>query len=347
MRRCLPARLLPWALLCFGAAVGLAQPAEADGVYPLLFSGKVLLADALRLELRHVGALSPGGRQLALDSSGRIWGRLGPKRLAALDPSQDRVVARIPLPRGPDGLLLTAEGKAYVTHASPARDGYQVSVVDMREQKLLRQFTGLAGRPVDLEQAGGFVYVAALGILKSDPLEAHLYRIEPGSDRLAEVLSSSDPGFAWELAAAGGRLYLGFLPLGGEPRPGRVEVRDARTLDLLQARQDLPGALRGLHAEEGRVLLFCADGKEGTLLLVLDPLLGGPVRKLALEGPFSRVLGVHGDLLVYLDYPAQAAAGKVNVRFYDLEAGRERKRINVRSTLSRQGDIHAYEKADQ
>jgi len=52
-----------------------------------------------------------------------------------------------------------------------------------------------------------------------------------------------------------------------------------------------------------------------------------------LQGPVAHVLGVHGSILVYLDYPFEVGYRDVSICFYGLEAGRELKRIRIREFL--------------
>ena len=336
-RRFLTGRILPlvFLLCCIGSSYG--EGSEPAGGYPLIFFGRILLADAPRLELRRAGTLSPAAPMVAADAAGRIWGRLEPRYFAALDPVRDRIVTRVKLPHKSHIFLITRAGKAYVTHRSPTREGYSISVVDTRQGMLLRELKGIAGLPVDLAEAAGFVYLAAAGVLRDDPMESHLYQIEEETDRIHEVLDSSDTGYSWKITAAGDRLYLGYLPSRENPWNGRVEVRDARTFRLLRSWEASPGPLRGLYASERQVLLFSEGKGGGTELLLLDPLLNAASQARLLEGPVARVLGVHGSRLVYLDYPFEAGYTNVSVRFYDLEAGRELKRINIRDYLIAKG----------
>jgi len=336
-RRSPSSRALVLLLLLCGAGLG-ALPLPA-GVYPLVFLGRVLLADAQHLELRHVGTLSPAGPGVAADATGRIWGRLEPRRLAALDPVGQAVVARVKLSHPPGAILVTSTGEAYVTHKSPTREGFVMSVVDTRQAALLRELRGLAGLPVELVEAAGFVYAAAAGVLRQDPMEWHLYQIEMATGRHREVLASADTAYGWGLAAAGGLLYLGHLPSPDNPRGGRVEVREAATFSLLGSLEITGGPLRGLYAwqaaeaQQGQVLLFRDAQGGGTELLILDPLLRAEPRRSLLQSPVARVLGVHGDVLAYLDYPPEAQQAKMNLCFCDLGSGRELKRINVRDRL--------------
>lgn len=351
MNRRLPsARALMLALgfLWVGLAPGFGQSPESSGTYPLLHYGRALLVDAKRLELRLAGTFSPVGPGIALDAQGRIWGRLEPSHLAALDPVRQQIVVRLKLADKPGVILVTSSGEAYVTHRKPAQDGFRVSVVDTRRDVLLRELRGLAGLPLELVEAGGAVYAAAAGVLREDPLEWHLYRLEPGTDRYREVLASADAGYSWTLAAAGALLYVGYLPAGKDSRPGRVEVRDARdagTAQLLASWENTGGRLRGVFAvpetpdgagragKPAQVLLFREAADGNTELLVLDPLLQGSPRVRLLSGPFARALGVHGSTLVYVDRAFQTGQTRVALVFYDLEAGRELKRIDVRDFI--------------
>jgi hypothetical protein len=319
-------------LLFLGCAAGVFGESPT-GVFPLIYFSKVLLADASSLQLRQVGTLSPTARQVAMDPQGRIWGRLEPRHLAALDPASGEMVARVRLPRKPESLLITPAGKAYVTHSSRSREGFTMSVVDTRGAALLRELAGIAGLATDLAEAPGLVYLAAEGAHEEDFQYSFLYRIDTASDGIREVLRLADAGFFWKLAADGDRLYLGYLPTKDDPRPGRVEARDARSFALVADWERAPGPLRALYAAGGRVLLFCASGEGDTEMLVLDPLLREASQRRTLKGPVAHVLGIHGPTLVYLDYPFEAGIRNVNVCFYDLAGGRELKRIDIRGFL--------------
>ena len=318
-------------LLLGGAAGGFAE--NSAGVFPLVYFGKVLLADSSKLQLRLVGALSPAARAVAADPRGWIWGRLEPRHLAALEPDSGEMVARVRLPRKPQSLLITPDGKAYVTHGSPSKEGFILSVVDTRGAALLRELSGIAGSATDLAQTEGLVFLAAEGVGRQDYQFSFLYQIDTGSDRLREVLRMDDAGIYWKLAADGGRLYLGYLPTTDDPRLGWVEAREARSLSLLASWDRVPGPLRALYAAGGRVFLFCGKPEGDAELLVLDPLLRSVARRYALQGPVARVLGVHGAILAYLDYAFETGTGKVNACFYDLEEGRELRRIDVQNFL--------------
>ena len=318
-------------LLLLGCAAG-GFGDDSAGVYPLIFFGKVLLADTSRLELRLVGTLSPAAPGVAADAQGQIWGRLEPRHLAALDPARGEMVARVALRHKPQNLLITADGKAYVTHSSLTKEGFPLSAVDTRGAALLRELHGIAGLATDLVQAAGFVYLAAEGVRKEDNQLSYLYQIDGATDRIREALRLADAGVYWKLATDGDLLYLGFLPTKDDPRFGRVEARKARSLDLVASWEGASGPLRALYAAGGRVLLFC--GKEGdTELLVLDSLLRAVAQRRTLQGPVARLLGVHGSTLAYLDYPFEAGYRKVNVCFYELEEGRELRRIDIRDFL--------------
>jgi hypothetical protein len=321
--------LLLCALSCFGEA------AEDPSEYPLLYFGQVLLADPAKLELRRVGELSPAAPSVAADQEGRLWGRLEPRYLAAIDPASGRLCARVELPRKPYNHLITSAGKAYVTHSALTKEGFTLSVVDTRRSVLLRELTGIAGLRTDLAQAAGFVYLAAAGVGKEDSRHCYLYQIDGATDRIREALHSPDTGFYWKLAAAGERLYLGWLPARdaassvGSAAFGRVEVRDARSLEVLRTWGEAPGPLRALFAAAGQVLLFFADQEGNTDLLVLDPLLGAVLQARQLAGPVARVLGLRAGILTYLDRRFETGHTEVNVCFYELEAGRELKRIAI------------------
>jgi len=166
-----------------------------------------------------------------------------------------------------------------------------------------------------------------------DSRHCYLYQIEEATDRIREALHTPDTGYYWKLAAAGDRLYLGYLPPRDVERFGWVEVRDARSLQLLGAFKQAPGPLRALFAAAGQVFLFFEDQEGNTDLLELDPLLDAAPRARKLQGPVARVLGVRGGILAYLDRYFEAGYTKVNVCFYGLEAGRELRRINIREHL--------------
>jgi len=329
----LAGRILALVFLLGSIGVCFGERSEPAGIYPLIYFGRVLLADAARLELRPAGRLSPVAAAVAEDAAGRIWGRLEPRHLAALDPVHDQIVARVRLPRKPETFFITPAGKAYIAHRSPSREGFSISVVDTEKEVFLRELNGIAGLPVELDEAAGLVYLVALGVLKADPMESHLYRIEEKTDRIQEVLASADTGYSWRLAAAGDLLYLGYLPSKDHTGNGRVEVRDARTFRLLRSWDASPGPLRGLYAQDSEVMLFCEGNGGGTDLLLLDSLLGSAPKKRILEGQVGRVLGVHGARMVYLDRLFETGQTNVSVHFYDLEAGRELKRINIRDYL--------------
>jgi hypothetical protein len=318
-------------LLLGGAAGGFAE--NSAGLFPLVYFGKILLADSSRLELRLVGTLSPAARAVAADPRGWIWGELEPRHLAALDPGSGEMVARVALPHKPRSLLITPGGKAYVTHSSRTKEGFTLSEVDTRGTRLLRELAGIAGTATDLAQIEGLVYLAAEGASREDGAYSYLYQIDTASDRLREVMRLEDAGSYWKLAADGGRLYLGYLPTRDDPRFGRVEVREARSFDLLAAWDGASGPLRALYAAGGRVFLFCGKPEGEAELLVLDPLLRSVSRRYALRGPVARVLGIRGATLIYLDSLFEEGNTKVNVCFYDLEEGRELRRIDIRAFL--------------
>jgi len=159
---------------------------------------------------------------------------------------------------------------------------------------------------------------------------SYLYRVDAAGTRISEVLRFEDAGYFWKLAADGDRLYLGYLPTREDPRLGRVEVRDARTLGLVGSWEKAPGPLRGLYAAGGRVLLFCGAGAGDTDLLLLDPLLRSAPQVRRLQGPVGQVLGIAARTLVYLDHPSEAGYRDLGVHFYGLEAGRELGRLKVR-----------------
>jgi hypothetical protein len=77
------------------------------------------------------------------------------------------------------------------------------------------------------------------------------------------------------------------------------------------------------------VLLFFGDKEGNTDLLLLDPMLGAVLQMRKLAGPVARVLGLRAGILTYLDYPFELGYTKVNVCFYELESGRELKRIVI------------------
>lgn len=325
--------LVAFLLLVFCAATGSGDGSRPPAVFPLIYSGQVLLADASKLELRFVGTLTRVALAVTADPEGRIWGRLEPRHFAALDPASGQMVARVALPRAAQYALITPAGKAYVTHPSGTKEGYTLSVVDTRRKALLREITGIAGLYTDLARTSGFVYLAAEGARKEDRQNSYLYQIDEATDRIREALRMTDAGYFWKLAAGGDFLYLGYLPVRDNPGFGRVEVRDARSLNLIRSWEQAPGPLRALYATAEKVLLFSEREGGGTELLVLDPLLrAGPQVRL-LAGPVAHVLGIHGATLVYLDYPFEAGYQNVSVCFYELEAGRELKRINIREHL--------------
>ncbi len=324
-------RLLALLLLLGGTALGYGQ--DSAGLFPLVYYGRVLLADASRLQLRSVGTLSPAAREVALGPRGWIWGRLEPRHLAALDPDSGEMVARVRLPHKPESLLITPGGKAYVTHSDRTKEGFTVSVVDIRGTEFLRELTGVAGTETDLAQTEGQVYLAAEGASREDNAYSYLCRIDTTTDALREVLRLEDAGSYWKLAADGGRLYLGYVPTRDDPRFGTVEVRDVRSFALLARWDGATGPLRALHAAGGQVLLFCGKAELETELLIMDPLLRSVSRRHALEGSAARVLGIHGATLVYLDALPEENNTKVNACFYDLKEGRELKRIDVRDFL--------------
>jgi hypothetical protein len=319
-------------LLLLGCAAGIFGE-DAAGAFPLIYFSKVLLADPASLQLRRVGTLSPAARQVAMDPQGRIWGRLEPRHLAAFDQASGEMVARVRLPRKPENLLITPAGKAYVTHSSRSKEGFTMSVVDTRRLKLLRELAGIAGTATDLAQTEGLVYLAAEGASREDSAFSYLYRVDTASDHLREVLRLEDAGSYWKLAADGGRLYVGSLPTRDDPRLGSVEARDARSFDLLARWDGATGPLRALYAAGSQVFLFCAKPESQTELLVMDPLLRSVFRRHTLRGPVARVLGLHGPTLVYLDALAEEDNTRVNACFYDLEEGRELKRIEIRAFL--------------
>jgi hypothetical protein len=326
-------RILPLVFLLFSTGLCFGENTELARAYPLIYFGRVLLADATSLELRHVGLLSPVAPMVAEDAAGRIWGRLEPRHLAALDPAHDEMVARARLPHKPGVFLITTAGKAYITHGSPRQERFSISVLDTRREVLLEELKGMVGLPLELAEAAGFVYVVALSVLKSDPMEARLYQISEETGLVQEVLASADTGYSWKLAASGGLLYLGYLPAEDNPGNGRVEVRDARTFRLLRSWDAPPGPLRALYARDSQVMLFCQAAGGKTDLLIQDSLLSTAAKVQVLEGPVARVLGVHGARMVYLDRLFETGKTDVSVHFYDLAAGRELKRINIRDYL--------------
>lgn len=309
-----------------GASPGGASPDSLAFIY----FGKVLLVDPSRQELRLVGTLSPAAPVVGTDPQGWIWGRLEPRHLAALDPDSGELVARVRLPRKPYHQLIAEDGLAYVTHQSRTKDGFTLSVVDTRSRSLLRELPGIAGLHTDLAQAAGAVFLAAEGASVEDSRFSYLYRVDAAGTRISEVLRFEDAGYFWKLAADGDRLYLGYLPTREDPRLGRVEVRDARTLGLVGSWEKAPGPLRGLYAAGGRVLLFCGAGAGDTDLLLLDPLLRSAPQVRRLQGPVGQVLGIAARTLVYLDHPSEAGYRDLGVHFYGLEAGRELGRLKVR-----------------
>ena len=323
--------LVPVLLLLCRAA--LCSGESAPAAFPFIYFGKVLLADTSSLGLRLVGTLSPAAPAVAADPQGWIWGRLEPRHLAALDAASGEMVARVALPHKPHSLLIAPDGRAYVTHSSRTKAGFTMSVVDTRGKALLRELTGIAGLQTDLAQAAGFVYLAAEGVRKEDYQNSYLYQIDGTADRVREVLRLADAGYFWKLATDGGLLYLGYLPTKDDPRLGRVEIRDARTTELLGGWEKAPGPLRGLYAAGGQVLLFCGNDEGNTELLLLDPMLREVPQVRTLQGPVAHVLGVHGSILVYLDYPFEVGYRDVSICFYGLEAGRELKRIRIREFL--------------
>ena len=328
----LAGRILPLLFLLSSLGFCFGENTELAGIYPVVYFGRVLLADSTRLELRDVGRLSPVAAAVGEDATGRIWGRLEPRHLAAFDPENGKMVARVRLPHKPGVFLITAAGRAYITHGGPRQELASVSVVDLQREALLAELKGLVGTPAELAEAAGNVYVVALSVLKSDPMELRLYRISEETGGVQEALATAETGYSWKLAAAGGLLYLGYLPAEENTANGRVEVRDAQTFRLLR-RWDAPGPLRALYARDGQVMLFCQAGEGKTDLLIQDSLLGSAQKVRVLEGPVARVLGVHGSRMVYLDRLFETGQTDVSVHFYDLEAGRELKRINLRDYL--------------
>ena len=321
--------LLLCVVFCFGEA------AEDPSVYPLIHFGQVFLADPARLELRVAGELSPAAPGVAADPEGRLWGRLEPRYLAALDPASGRLCARVKLPRKPYNHLITPSGKAYVTHSALTKEGFTLSVVDTRRKVLLRELTGIVGLRTDLVPAAGFVYLAVAGVGKENSRHCYLYQIDEATDRIREALHSKDKGFYWKLAAAGERLYLGWLPARdaassvGSTAFGRVEVRDARSLELLRSWERAPGPLRALYACPEQVLLFFEDQAGNTELWVMDPLLSAVLQARQLAGPVAGVLGLRAGILTYLDRRFETGYTEVNLCFYELGAGRELKRIKL------------------
>jgi hypothetical protein len=324
-------KLVALLLLLGGAAGGFGE--RSAGLFPLVYFGKVLLADSTKLELRFVGTLSPTARSVAADPRGRIWGRLEPRHLAALDPDSGEMVARVRLPHKPETLLITPGGKAYVAHSSRTKKGFTLSVVDTGSEALLGEIAGIAGTATDLAQTQELVFLAAEGASREDSQYSYLYQIDSATDQIREVMRLADAGSYWKLAAAGGRLYLGYLPTRDDARFGRAEVRDARSFDLLSGWDGATGPLRALYAAGGQMLLFCEKPEGETELLVMDALLRSVVQRHTLKGPVARVLGIHGATLAYLDYAFEAGNTKVMVCFYDLEEGRELRRIDIRDFL--------------
>lgn len=321
----------------FFAVLMLCAAVCSGETYPLIYFGNVLLADAGEGSLRRVGTLSAAASAVAADPAGRIWGRVDPNAIAALDPLSGKVTARVSLPTTARAHLITPQGKAYITHSVLTKNGFSLSVVDTRRGTLLRTLDRIDGLRTDLVQADGYVFLAGVGVRREDDKHLYLYRIDTQTDELREVRHFTEPGYTCRLAASGKRLYVACLPGYGSTALARVEALEADTLRPLGAWRQGAGepVPRGLYAAPGEVLLFCETRDGGHELRVLDPRLETIRATLPLISPVARVLGLQGRTLLYVDLPFELGYREVNLRFYDLGAGKEVKSISIPGFLER------------
>lgn len=313
-------------LLLVPLLLATAAQAASENAFSFMKNGAALSVDVASLSLTVLGHLSPAAPTVDRDPNGLYWGRLGTNTFAALDPRTGDVVCRIALPYRVYNAIIAPNGKAYVTHHTVTPHGFTVSVVDTARRKMIGEIQGISGLRTDLIQAGGFVYLATIGVEKEDSLTLALYRIDTRDDTLREIRRFPRQGYYWQLAAADGFLFISYTPRtagSGEPK---IEVMNLETLRVVRTVTPSQLGLGGrgfgkLSFFGGKGYLPCSSDAGTQEIVVTDPSVSRVLSRLPLPGPIDRLVGVAEETVVYLE--------GASLHIYDSGTRREEKRIPI------------------
>lgn len=320
-------------LLALAFAARLAGlPQQSDAGIPFVFWGAVYVADPLGLSVRAVGRISAAAPTVTRGPNGLLWGRMDPNFLAALDPHTGKTVAAVPLRFRPYDAIVAPDGRAYVSHNALTRDGFTLSIVDLRSRKRVGQITGIMGLRTGMAEAKGHVYLTAMGVGAANRFDHYLYEIDTRGDTLREVRHLPAGGASWRLFTDGRLIYLFTLPPAGSPSAfdviDPITGETVRTVSNAGLGSDLlPTDLIG--TDESDLLFLCRSGAKRNTLAWLSPSLEHVAKTLPLPGSVDEFVGFQDGVVVFLDYGSRAGVNDASLSFFSLREKKEVRRIKI------------------
>ena len=293
--------------------------------------GRLFAVEAGPPGLRQSGAFHPTAPAAAESPDGLFWGRISARAIAGIDPATGAEVARIALPDVPYELLITRGYRAYIAHTTLTRDGFSLSVVDLRRRAFVRRISGIRGLVTDMDQWGPYVYLTALGV--GQPAMLYVYRIDTRDDSLTEVVEAPRVLHHWQLAIGAGNAYLCHISAGTReaPRIDLFDLEEGRISGTLPAERlgGVAGILEAMtfFGGDGYFPCLTADGRFA--IGVFSTGTGALERILPTAGKVTNLLGLQGDRLLYRDNLATAGTEGMKLYFYDLGKGREVAAIDI------------------
>jgi hypothetical protein len=328
----------PWcAVLAFMSVISGAC-AETSVPPPFFIAhGGLFQVDLLRRDISLVGQFSSSTPCVARDPSGLFWGRVDDNKLGALDAEKGTFVAFVPLPYRVYEPIITADGRAYVCHNTLTKDGFPLSIVDLKSRKLIGRVTGILGARTDIAYGAGALFVATFGLEDRDFVR--LYRIDTATDQARLVLQIPKAGFYWRVAVQAERLYLFSLPTSASSFFPGMEIRDARTMAIIP--QPSVGRLFAGAMPTDKPYFFsgiaavpCRSGDGSRCLAIADADMTTTRFLLPIRGTIREVVAADTQTVAYLYSNNEDGHGGMSLGFGDLPGRKEVKTIDILQRLA-------------
>lgn len=297
-----------------------------------LYRGRLLWVDMAHRSVVPLASFAPDASTVSRDPEGRYWAKSRPNRVAAFDPALGRFVASVSLPYKPFNHLGTEDGMLCVSHHTVTPGGFTASVVDTRTAALVGEIGGIPGLRTDLIEEAGVVFMATIGVGKDDYLTSQVSRIDPQRFDSTTIFRSTDTRYFLRLAANSGLLYICLIPRADSSLESWIRVLDVTTgagvREIAIGALAGPGlTLRQLAFSDGHGYLICRDGSGRFRVTVTNLAVTELVKSVPVPGAISRLVGIAGREIVYLDDSDKADTGQMLLRFVETGGGKEVKSI--------------------
>ena len=293
--------------------------------------GNLEKLDLSTMNVKKIGFFDITSKYLAVAPNGLVWSRLTLKSIGGMNVDSGEVAAKINLPYRPYRITILGNGLAIVSHQILVKDGIPLSIVDTKKKIYVKTIFGLNGLVTDMV-ADDSVFISTFKL--KPPRGLSVYRMDANNGKLVKILQSNITDSHYGISLKGNLLFVSLLPGIGSKRKSEIIVLNRKTGEEVKKIEG--EGLNGVSRIIGKPVFTndfgcfeCVDrnGRNGIAILSLKKLIVTNV--LPLKGNIYRILSVSKNLIAYMNIQPYLEKGKLAICFFDIEAGKEVKRVNI------------------